>query len=144
MKQFTFRQPTGKTIANPSPGFVASAILSPPKDYWRQGNGDANIKCSEDGVEKSELIIAENEEFGFYMRFYDYEEHPNPKPWLSLQDRSTLSVTTECCDEWIASVGLFVVPERAAKAVEEFVQTGHKPTSIEWIRPSEIPEDGNY
>lgn len=144
MKQFIFRQPTGENILNPDPGFVASAMLSPPVGYWRQGSGDANIECWEDGINMSEIIIAENEQFGFYMRFYDNEEHCNPEPWLSLQDRSMLAVTAECCDEWFASVGLFVIPERAAKAVAEYIQTGLKPTSIEWIRPSEIPENGNY
>jgi hypothetical protein len=63
--------------------------------------------------------------------------------WLSLHDAATLSEVVECSAEWFASKGLFLTPDRAASAVEEFCRTGLRSEGVAWIRSADLPAEGN-
>jgi hypothetical protein len=49
-----------------------------------------------------------------------------------------------CSDDWEASAGLFLAPEKAWIAISEFCRSGARSPDIEWIRPADMPADGNW
>ena len=122
---------------NPDTTKLKQLILdsSPPGNPW----GEATLSFESDD-HKSQMYILSHPKLGYFLRYGDLSTAYGA---LSLWDRSLLS-TVECPDDLEVSAGLFVPPEAAFSAVSEFFQTGQKPSQIEWIFPSEIPEDGNY
>lgn len=114
-------------------------IVDLPAEYWNKGSGNVIIWHNSG----SELIVMPNLEHGIYLRYYAHPKDTDDV-WLSLEDRTALEKTVECSDEWYASVGLFLRPDRAWLVVKEFYETGRKTDGVEWIRPIELPDEGNW
>jgi|APIni6443716594_1056825.scaffolds.fasta_scaffold1217404_1 hypothetical protein len=124
-----------RRVRNPEPDWLRDVILDP----FRPGRefGEALIEFREEERRLSMILIADRE-LGYYLK-YD----PTADTWLSLGDASRLSEVV-CPDDWEASAGLFVSPEDAWVVISEFCRTGQRSSAIHWIRPIEIPEDGNW
>ena len=78
-------------------------------------------------------------ELGYYL---NYMGRGNEE-WLSLGDASRLSEVV-IPDDWKASAGLFIPPDKAWPAIEEFCQFGTRSERIAWISPEQVPDDGNW
>jgi hypothetical protein len=130
-------------MENPSPEHLVHLIVDPPANYWKRGSGDALLDFEErDGTSVS-LLILPNESLGYFLKFLKFDGVRVSETWLSLWDRQNLDKVVECSDEWMASVGLFLPAECAAEVVSEFARTGARASSITWIRPSDLPPEGN-
>jgi len=138
MATLVFRAPNGERIENPATTLIQSVVLDPSRDYWRQGSGDATIDFS-DGNHRKRLLVLPNDLLFFYLKYIEGTE-----TWLSLQDADRLGEVIECSDEWYASVGLFLPRERAWLAIKDFCDTGRRCNDIQWIRPVDLPEGGNW
>ena len=88
----------------------------------------------------SVLCISAVKEFGVYIGISNASGE-----YLSLFDSELLE---EVVDVWgdglLVSRGLFVPAELAWSAIEHFVVCGNPVDNIHWIRPSVVPENGNY
>lgn len=144
MKRIEFSPPSSKTLINPDLQELKELIINFPSDFWRKGSGDASLSIFEEEVLVSDLLILPNFEFGYYLKFHKYQNKAIFWIWLTLADRSRLTQVCECSDEWFASVGLFITPEKAWKVIETYCLTGERDETIEWIAPDEIPETGNW
>lgn len=139
MPSVIFEPPHGQNWTDPDPSPLQKLFVNPPEDYWLTGSGSALVRWTREP--KAQLIIGYNEDYGFYLQFVP--DHGEPS--LSLHDRSQLDTVAEACDDWEASVGLFIPAERAWLAVEDFCRTGAPSPRIEWIAPAdEIPDGGNW
>lgn len=122
-------------VRDPDPSWLRDVILDP----FRSGRefGEAVIDFRE-GERTHRMILIADRDLGYYLKY-----EPSADTWLSLGDRTRLSEIV-CPDDWQASAGLFVPAEDAWVAISEFCQSGGRSHAIQWIRPSEIPEDGNW
>jgi hypothetical protein len=144
MSKVLFRGPSGESVQNPSEDYLRGLITAPPKGFWGQGSGDAELELENMAGEKLSLLILPHEGLGFYLKFLKTEGRRIVDTWLSLSNKTRLTEVVPCSDEWMASVGLFLAPDAAATAVGEFARTGRRTEAISWIRPDEIPEGGNW
>jgi hypothetical protein len=134
-----FNPPNGESIEDPNLLDLEKLIVDLPKDYWLEGSGDATLYYrGQNGT--TALIVMPNFDFGIYVQFVA----ENGDKWLSLADRNRLNEVTEAAEEWYASIGLFLPPQKAWLAVKDFCLIGQRTTEIEWITPTEIPEGGNW
>ena len=138
MPMVVFRSPEGARIENPSEDFMKTLFLSPSNDYWRRGSGDACLEFGH-GDSRKKLLILPSDSFCVYLKYIEGQN-----TWLSLQDSNRLKEMLECSDEWHASAGLFLPKEKAWLAIKEFSRTGTRCDQIQWIRPSELPEEGSW
>ncbi len=143
MSRVVYRGPSGKTIQDPEPEFVRQLIQEPTERYWNEGGGGADIEYVDAPPLKRTILILPNLNFGFYLQYSQLRDGKIIDTWLSL-NRDRLTEVAECCEEWFASLGLFVPSAEAAIAVEDFIRTGELSGAITWIQPSEIPPDGNW
>ena len=122
-----------RRVSNPDMEWLKDVILHP----FEPGRefGEASITFSE-GAHKGDMILIADRKLGYYLIIGHHE-------WLSLGDRSRLSEVV-CPDDWKASAGLFVAPDKAWLAVQEFCKSACRTDQIDWITPDEIPDDGNY
>lgn len=98
------------------------------------------INVHDNGVKTATIAIASLRDYGVFIGYSDRNEEK-----LSLADRSRLdSVLDVWGDGLYVSEGLFIEPEKAWKAITEFVSSGKITQDIEWITPDDIPEDGNF
>lgn len=121
-------------VRNLQPDWLGDVILDlfrPEREF-----GEALIDFRE-GERRVSMILIANRELGHYLK-YD----PTGDTWLSLGDTRRLSEVVYR-DDWEASPGLFVPPEDAWLVISEFCRMGQRSSAIHWIRPTEIPEDGN-
>jgi hypothetical protein len=93
----------------------------------------------EDGGNRSTLILLSHDELGHYLKYSDSKGDE----WLSLGNANRLAEVV-MPDDWEASAGLFVAVERAWPAIKDFCQFGIRSEKIEWIRPADMPEGGNW
>jgi hypothetical protein len=123
------------SVVNPELNWLRELILDP----FREGRefGEATIQFRE-GERQLRMILISDPKLGYYLN-YD----PEKDTWLSLGDASRLSEVI-CPDDWEASAGLFISADKAWLAISEFCQTGERSGAIKWIRPSSLPEDGNW
>lgn len=131
-------------MEDPSPGYLRSLIIAPPPGYWTVGSGGATLDFETDDGRKLSLLILPNDSIGYYLHYLEEANGRIVNDWLSLWDENRLSEDASCSDQWMASVGLFLPADSAAVAVEEFARTGQRSQDIRWIRPSELPDDGNW
>jgi hypothetical protein len=124
-----------RSVRNPDLEWLRDVILDPfcPGREF----GEALIDF-DDGHRLRRMILIADRDLGYYLK-YD----PGGDTWLSLGDASRLSEVV-CPDDWQASAGLFVPAEQAWLAVSEFCRSGERSTAIKWIRPGEVPVDGNW
>jgi hypothetical protein len=122
-------------VLNPDPIWLRDLILDP----FGVGRvfGEASIVFS-DNSRKVELIAITDWTLGYYLKY-----RSDLSEWLSLGDASRLSEVV-CPDDWEASVGLFISPNLAWLAVQEFCRSGERSNEIRWIRPCELPVAANY
>jgi len=140
MSTLIFDPPSGPEMENPPLELLEALILNPAPGYWEQGTGNATLKWVEDHS-SSELFILPNPQYGIYLRYLDSSGEAS----LSLHDPSRLAEVAPCSEHWFASVGLFLHPQEAMKAIREFCTLrGHRSDSIRWIDPESIPEGGNW
>jgi hypothetical protein len=123
-------------MRNPDLELLRDIILD-PSGTGREF-GDA-VTSFEDGGNRSTLILLSHDELGYYLRYSDSEEDE----WLSLGNANRLAEVV-MPDDWEASAGLFVAVERAWPAIEDFCQFGIRSEKIEWVRPADMPEGGNW
>ena len=123
-----------KSVRNPDLDWLRDLILEP----FLPGRefGEAFIEYR-DGQQSVSLILLSDRQLGYYLKHFLGKE-----TWLSLGDAARLSEVV-CPDDWEASAGLFVSPADAWSAIREFCLTGSRSSAIQWIRPSEVPPDGN-
>lgn len=124
-----------RTTRNPALDWLRDLILDP----FREGRefGEASLTFRDDG-RSAELILIADRELGYYLK-YD----PTGDTWLSLGDSDRLSEVV-CPDDWQVSAGLFVPPEKTLLVIQEFAQSGTRSEAIAWIRPEDVPEEGNW
>src|SRR5690242_18079282 len=122
-------------VCNPDMDWLRDLILNPFRP--EQEFGDALIRF-QDGDQNTSLILISDRELGYYLN------HGAPNDiWLSLGDASRLTEVV-CPDDWKASAGLFVPCDRAWLAISEFCRSGDRSSEIEWIRPEDVPPEGNW
>lgn len=104
----------------------------------RMGGCEVNFPGTEN------CLIIQHEACGYYLKYHRVLRGRVEDSWLSLADRTKLNVTVGDDTTWIASVGLFLPRELALIGVQEFRKTGRRSEQIEWIKPDDIPENGNW
>ncbi len=124
-----------RSVRDPDAAWLRDLILDP----FRPGRefGEATIKFR-DGGRTATLILIADRELGYYLN-----HEPSGDTWLSLGDPGRLAEVV-CPDDWQASAGLFVPPEKAWLAIHEFCRSGGRSSEIEWIRPEDMPAEGNW
>jgi hypothetical protein len=100
--------------------------------------GEALIEYAQAG-KAGTLIVLSDRKLGYYLKYLDATR----SEWLSLGDKSRLSEVV-CPDDWQASAGLFLAPDDAWNAIREFSESGQKSVGVTWIRPQDMPPDGNW
>jgi hypothetical protein len=122
-------------MRNPELEWLREIILDP----FLPGRefGEALIDFRE-GERRLSMILLSDPDLGYYLK-YD----PTGDTWLSLGDATRLGEVV-CPDDWQASAGLFVPPDKAWLAVSAFCRTGERSSAITWIRPTELPPEGNW
>jgi hypothetical protein len=123
-------------MRNPDLEELRRIVLNPKGPGW--DFGDARIRYEARG-EQFTLIVLSHLELGYYLKYID----PRDEEWLSLGDASRLTEVV-VPDDWEASIGLFIPPDRAWLAIEEFCQSGTRSNRIAWIRPEAVPDEGNW
>lgn len=143
MHRIVFQTPDGIEIENPEIRQLMEYIIDEFPEYWHQGNGGGILDFEDETKgRRRRLLILPNDEFGIYLQYIKKDN--NEETWLSLCNGLELKITAECGEELYASIGLFLPKERAWLAIEEFCKTGERTDKIDWISPSEIPEEGNW
>jgi hypothetical protein len=124
-----------RSVRDPDLDWLRDLILDP----FRPGRefGEAIITFR-DGDRATDLILIADRDLGYYLKY-----EPTGDTQLSLGDPSRLAEVV-CPDDWQASAGLFVPPDRAWLAISEFCRSDGRSSEIEWIRPEDIPPEGNW
>jgi hypothetical protein len=104
--------------------------------------GEAMIHFGEDD-ERSVLSLLHHGPLGYYLHYFGHFARPDRDEWLSLGDPTRLAEVV-MPDDWEASAGLFIRPDRAWLVIEEFCRTGQRSDEIEGIRPEDMPEEGMW
>ena len=122
-------------LRNPALECLREIILDP----FRPGRafGEAGITFR-DGERVVSLLFITDPQWGYYLKY-----NAGVDEWLSLGD-STLLEKVICPDDCQASAGLFISAEKAWLAIREFCVAGTRCSQIDWIRPRDVPPDGNY
>jgi hypothetical protein len=113
-------------------------VLDLPDSYWMQGNGQAEVVFLGKSGENT-LLISPNKGYGVALKIFG-----EGFDWLSLHDRSRLAEITTVSHDWLTSVGLFLPPDVAWVAIEEFCRTGERSKAVEWIRSTDMPDESNW
>jgi hypothetical protein len=124
-----------REVANPHMDWLRQVILDPFKPG--QEFGEAIIEF-DDGQRAAWMILITDLALGYYLKV-----GPTGDEWLSLGDRRRLAEVV-CSDDWQASAGLFIPPKRAWKAIHHFCEFGTRSNAVEWIRPHDVPDGGNW
>jgi hypothetical protein len=135
-----YEPPIGSTQQNPPLEYMEELILHRWKGYWNKGSGDAILRFQSASGTTEMLILSHQKSGGFYLRYIDR----NGDEWLSLADPTKLKEVTIVCDNWNASVGLILPKKQAWIAIKHFCETGQRTDAIPWIRPADIPKEGNW
>ena len=113
------------------------------KDYWRRGNGGGLFEFS--GGVRHALLVFPATDYGVYLKWHELDvSGKHLETWLSAGNLEDLATVVDCADEWWCSRGLFVPREKAWMAVEAFIGSGERSKVIQWLKPEEIPEGGNW
>ena len=123
-----FIGPTWEPTTEPDAETFRRLILELPDEYWIRGNGQVQIHFLGKN-EENELLVSPNKEFGVSLKIFG-----EGFDWLSLHDRARLAEITTVSDDWLTSVGLFLPPDKAWVAIEEFCRTGERSRAVEWIK----------
>lgn len=142
MQKLIYIAPTGATTVEPNVAEIVALVSGLPGEYWDQGTGDAAVSFEAPHLE-AELLIRPHAPLGVYLKYLKCNVRKVEEEWLSLHDPAALNEVVECSKEWFASKGLFIAPDRAASAVEEFCRTGLRCGGVTWIRPADLPMGGN-
>ena len=135
--------PSGEVSENPDGDLLRDALLDLPEEYWMAEGGSGILSCENDGVLVQLLLLPNLKVHGVYLKFV-LRTSKGIETWLSLHNRQALLQTVECEEGWLASAGLFLPPEEAWIAVEQFLRTGEKTSQVEWIRPEDLPTEANW
>ena len=139
--------PDGTVVENPDytqMEMLRDKICDISDVFWNQGNGDMVMTHYYSPKKYYTLMIFPNNEHGIYLR-YDRGNEEVGIEYLSLGDINKLGKeVAEYSFEMYASVGFFIEPKNAWKAVNHFCLTADKTTEIDWISCQEVPEECNY
>ena len=136
-----FRSPEGNDYEITDLIALKKEVIDDFDNYWMQGSGDGYIEYYIDDKLVSLLMLGPNIEYGLYLHYVDLVDNVD---LLSLYDKSRLDEVAETADEIYASIGLFLPKERAWEGIQYFVETGKLLSSIMWITPDDIPDNGNW
>jgi hypothetical protein len=123
------------SLVNPDVAELRDLILEPFKPGREYG--EATITFESGGRSVATILIADRS-LGLYLQYGAPDD-----TWLSLGDRRRLTDVV-CPDDWKVSAGLFVSCAKAWPVIEEFCRTGSRSDHIDWIRPADVPEGGNW
>jgi hypothetical protein len=124
-----------KAVCNPDMDWLHDVILNPCRPGQEFGEATLTYR---DAERVAEMVLIADRELGYYLKYELVGDS-----WLSLGDPGRLAEVV-CPDDWEASAGLFVSPERAWVAIHDFCLSGVRSKTVEWVRPTEIPEAGNW
>jgi hypothetical protein len=124
-----------RPVRDPDPDWLRDLILDPFRPGREFGEARATFR---DGDRTAELILIADRGLGYFLKW-----EPTGDTWLSLGDPSRLAEMV-CPDDWQASAGLFVPAEKAWLAIHEFCRTGGRSSEVAWIRPEDVPAEGNW
>jgi hypothetical protein len=141
MPRVVLEDTRGKKIENPDLGALREATLSISPAFWLQGSkSTVELDYFDDhGQRKSWMIILPHEN-AYYLNV----NRGTKGEFVSLSDRNKLTEVVECGDDWEASRGIFIPPEQAWLAIEEFLRTGQRTDKIGWLSTADMPYDGRW
>lgn len=134
MAEFIFDQRYASKLVNPEETTIRDILLNPDATEF----GEALLSYREDS-QNTTLILLYESRLGYYLKFFDETD----EVWLSLGDDTKLGEVV-MPDDWEASVGLFISIQDTWAAVQDFYKFGTRSAKIRWIRPLDVPENGNY
>jgi hypothetical protein len=120
-------------VVDPDLDWLRELILNPVQPGREFGEAGINFRL---GDFQENMTLINDRQLGYYLMIGKHD-------WLSLGDRTKLGEVV-CPDDWEASAGLFVPKERAWLAIRDFCETGRRSPQIDWIKPGDVPEGGNY
>ena len=121
-------------LEDPSDATLRHFLLEADQQgHW----GDALVRY-DDGPLSREMIILSDLQLGYYFQYISDDGR-----YLSVGDPSRLDEVV-CPDDWYASAGLFVSPDKAWLILVEFCKSGRRADAVEWITPADMPADGNW
>ncbi len=136
----------------PSPANLEPYFLAPRGQEWFYTGGNDSGSLRLEGVDGSEhlqrgagridirLAMWGNPKFGVLL-IYSKRGGGYREDYTSKGDLTRLKQWVRSLHDTPLPVGLFVPFEVAWRAVKEFMETdGKLPTSIEWVKNSELPE----
>ncbi len=141
MIKVIFRNPEADESVITDLNAMKSDIIDNFDTFWMQGSGDGYIEYFSEDKRISMLMLGPNIEYGLYLHYIDFV---NNVDLLSLYDESRMEEVAETAEEIYASIGLFLPKEEAWEGICYFVKTGKPLSSIKWITPDDIPENGNW
>lgn len=98
-----------------------------------------SILCSSE-QSKAQVSFAVEKNRGMYIGIFEGKED-----YLSLNDASNLSETIDVWgDDLLISEGLFIDPQIAWEAIQEYVTSETLCKKVTWISSADLPEGGNY
>ena len=93
-----------------------------------------------DSEPQAQLCIACADNLGMFLGLT-----AGDREYLSVGDADALSETIDVWgDDLMVSRGLFIPVRKALYAIRYFAETGQPDPDMQWISPSELPEDGNF
>ena len=141
MIKVIFRNPDADKIVITDLLDIKRDIIDNFDTYWMQGSGDGYIEYFNNDKKISMLMLGPNIEHGLYLHYIDCV---NNMDLLSLYDETKLDEVAETAEEIYASIGLFLPKNKAWEGIQYFIKTGNPISSINWISPNDIPENGNW
>jgi hypothetical protein len=123
--------------------WVLKLFSEPDHEYWTTGALGGSILFKNPEWEHRLIVIV----FGvnnFYFQYVEMLDGAPKKTLLSVANAKELNIVVKSNSDWNASLGLFLGPATATEVVRHFLQTGMPSSGIEWISPSDLPDNGNW
>lgn len=139
-----FISPNGLSIDSPDIDEMKANMIDNFPNYWQQGNEATSMDCIINGKVINSLLALSSAKHGIYLKYLAMNGRKILDECLSLEDSSKMDTHVECSDEWYASEGLFLPPEKAWIAINEFLNNGSKSKEVSWINSKDMPENSNW
>ena len=93
-----------------------------------------------DNEPQAQLCLAAADDLGMFLRLT-----ADGTEYLSCGDADDLAETVDVRgDDLLVSRGLFIPVRTALSAIRYFAENGQPDPAVKWIKPEDLPEDGNY
>jgi hypothetical protein len=133
MPRVEFRTPpTGDEIDNPDRRMLRELVLYGGAGYWSAGCGQGALNFFRSGQRRraAQLLLMSDESAGFYLEHVDEENGYHVS--VGGDDFEHEILVYVGGDPIRVPPALFVTPEAAWTAVEEFCKTGRRTRAITW------------